>query len=103
MSITAAATALGLLGRLIFDVVKWAKEDTVAAEHNRELNNGDKRHTHVAQGIAHKIHHYDLRPAFEVLSKDSIRAAKEEAIKHIDHHIKSTVKIKNETGEFVKE
>jgi hypothetical protein len=93
---------LALLGRLIFDVVKWAKEDTTAAEHNRELDDGDKKHKHVAQGIVHKVANYDLRPDFEVLDPHAVQAAKEEALKHIDRHIKETVKTKHDTGEFVR-
>jgi hypothetical protein len=96
-------TTLALLGRLIFDIVKWAKEDTVAAEHNRELDSGDKKHKHVSQGITHKIAFYDLRPDFEVLDPHVVQAAKEEAIKHVDHHIKNAVDTHNQTGVFVKE
>jgi hypothetical protein len=102
MSVILALEAIGLVGRLLFDVVKWAREDTIAAENNRELDTGDKKHKHVAQNILHKIVNYDLRPDYEKLDPHLVQAAKEEAIKHIDRHITDTVSTKNETGEFVK-
>jgi hypothetical protein len=94
--------AIALLGRLIFDVVKWAKEDTKQAENNRELDSGDKKHKYVEQGIRHKIKKYDLRDEHKALCKEEIAAAKEEAMKHIDHKIKEVVDIHHKTGEFVR-
>jgi DNA helicase TIP49 (TBP-interacting protein) len=101
MSITAAATALGLLGRLIFDIVKWANEDTADAEKNRELPK-DKKHTHVEQLINHKIDNYDLRDEHALLLPETIKTIKEEARKHVNRHIKDVVKTKHDTGEFVR-
>lgn len=102
MSITAAATALGLLGRLIFDIIKWTKDETNNAELNRELDCSDKKHKCVEQNIKKKIEHYDLRDEYKGLLPETIETIKEEACKHVSHHIKERVKVNHDTGKFVR-
>jgi hypothetical protein len=104
MSITAiiaAAETLGLLGRLIYDVAKWVREDTTEAENNREIPKG-KKHEVVKQGIHHKVLNYDLRDEHMILPDEDVAKAKAEALKHVDRYIKETVDIKHRTGEFVR-
>jgi hypothetical protein len=93
-------TTIVALGRLLFQVSKWVWEEVIDAENNSQLDNGEKKKTHVKQSILNRMEGYDPRRA--PVTQDEVDEAKKLVASQIGRKIDVAVDTLNKKGHFVK-
>jgi hypothetical protein len=76
-----------------WEIYQEMTADVIHAEHNSQLDTGDKKHNYVIQNAARSISkNTDLKPSEHV-----------EMVRVLNQHIRSTVNTMNDNGIFAKE